>query len=180
MVNGTSGAGKSTLAARIGELLGLPYTEMDALFHGPGWSANPDFLDVVDSITSQPGWVCEYQYDAARPLLAERADLVVWLDLPTPVVMWQVTRRTVQRRIRRQELWNGNREAPLRTFWSDPEHVVRYAWATRHDAAARAQALLDSAPELLVVRLRSRREVERWLTGPLTGEGQGDAQRSRR
>ncbi len=29
----------------------------------------------------------EYQYDAARPLILERADLVVWLDLPTSVTM---------------------------------------------------------------------------------------------
>jgi hypothetical protein len=57
---------------------------------------------------------------------------------------------------------------------------VRYAWATRHDAAARARTLLDSAPKLVIVRLRTRREVERWLTGPLTGEAEGEGQRARR
>jgi adenylate kinase family enzyme len=167
-VNGTSGSGKTTLAARIGRALDLPHTETDALFHGPEWTPRPDFLDKVRELTSQPRWVCEYQYDAARPIIADRADLVVWLDLPAPVVMWRVGRRTVVRRLLRQELWNGNREGPLRTFFTDREHVVRYAWATRHRAEDRVRGLLASHTELPVVHLRSRREAERWLAGPLT------------
>jgi adenylate kinase family enzyme len=166
-VNGTSGSGKSTLARRLGELLDLPYTEMDSLFHGPSWTPQPGFVDAVDAFTAQPRWVCEYQYDQVRALLAERANLVVWLDLPHPLVLRRVALRTVGRRIRRQELWNGNREGPLRAFLTDPEHVVRYAWSTRHGARDRADALLTSHPRLPVVRLRSPGEVERWLAGPL-------------
>jgi adenylate kinase family enzyme len=166
-VNGTSGAGKSTLARRVGELLDLPYTEVDSLFHGPGWTPNPDFVEAVDAITSGPRWICEYQYDAARPMLRQRADLVVWLDLPTHMAMWRVTRRTVARRLRRQELWNGNREGPLRDVLTHPDHVVRYAWSTRHDAEERARGLLASLPRLPVVHLRSTRQVRHWLRGPL-------------
>jgi adenylate kinase family enzyme len=168
-VNGTSGSGKSTLSRRIGEILDLPYTEMDSLFHGPGWTPNPAFVEVVDAITAHPRWVCEYQYDAVRPMLSGRADLVVWLDLPTPLTLWRVTRRTLTRRFRRQELWNGNTEGPIREFFTDREHVVRYAWTTRHDARARTLGLLTSHPHLPVVRLRSPREAEQWLEGPLAG-----------
>lgn len=166
-VNGTSGAGKSTLARRLGELLDLPYTELDSLHHGPGWNPQPDFLDNVESFSAGERWVCEFQYDAARPLLADRADLLVWLDLPVPVVMRRLVLRTLGRRLRREELWHGNREAPLRTFFTDREHVVRWAWATRLDAERRARALVGSHTGLTVVRLRSAREVERWIAGPL-------------
>jgi adenylate kinase family enzyme len=167
-VNGTSGAGKSTLARRIGEALDLPYTEMDGLFHGPGWTPNPEFLDLVESFTSAPAWVCEFQYRPARPVLVDRADLLVWLDLPALRALGRVAMRTVRRRLRREELWNGNREGPLGGFLTDPEHVVRYAWATRHDAASRAESLLASHPQLPVVRLRSQEDVDAWLDGPFT------------
>ena len=166
-VNGTSGAGKTTLARRIADLLGLPHTEMDSLFHGPGWTRLPDFAAKVDVFTSEPRWVCEYQYDEVRPMIAARADLLVWLDLPVALAMWRVCRRTVSRRLRRAELWNGNREGPLLGLLGDPEHVVRYAWSTRHDAAARVDAVRAQRPELPVVRLASPRQVERWLRGPL-------------
>jgi hypothetical protein len=107
--------------------------------------------------------VTELGYPSARPLLTERADLVVWLDPPTWLAMWQVTRRTVTRRLRRTELWNGNREGPLWRIVVDDEHVIRWAWRTRRRAAERITALRELRPELEIVRLRSRSEVEAWL-----------------
>jgi adenylate kinase family enzyme len=166
-VNGTSGSGKSTLARRLGVLLDLPYTELDSLFHGPGWTANPAFDGAVAALAAGQEWVVEFQYDQARPVLAGRTDLMVWLDLPRHLVMRRVVRRTVRRRIRREELWNGNREAPLRTVWTDPEHIIRWAWDTHTHSGPRVDALLAERPEVVVVRLRTPREVERWLAGPV-------------
>lgn len=167
LVAGSSGAGKTTLAAAVGAALGLPHVELDALFHGPGWVPRPSFRADVERLAASDHWVTEWQYDAVRDLLASRADLLVWLDLPRAVVVRQVARRTVVRRLRGSELWNGNREPPLRTLLTDPEHVVRWAWATHGSTAPRVRALLERRPELAVVRLRSRREVDRWRQGPL-------------
>ncbi len=172
-VNGSSGAGKSTFARRLGQLLDLPYTEMDALFHGPGWAPRPGFHRDVEAFTSRSAWVCEFQYDEARPVLAARADLMVWLDYPHLLTLWWVTRRTVVRRLRGEELWNGNREAPLRTFLTDPEHVVRYSWAHRHRAGTLVRSVVASHPALPVVRLRSPAEAERWVQGPLAAVAGG-------
>ena len=69
-----------------------------------------------------------------RDLLADRADLLVWLDLPRVRVMRQVIRRTLRRRARRQPLWNGNLEPALWTVLRDPDHIVRWAW--RHTPRA--------------------------------------------
>ncbi len=167
LVAGSSGAGKTTLAAVIGAQLGLPHVEIDSLFHGPGWTPRPSFVLDVERLAAADGWVTEWQYDVVRELLGSRADLLVWLDLPLTRVMRQLVRRTVVRRLRRQELWNGNREAPLWTFFTDREHVVRCAWATYGGTGPRVRALLERRPDLAVVRLGSRREVDRWVAGPL-------------
>jgi adenylate kinase family enzyme len=167
LVAGTSGAGKTTLAARIGEVLAVPHVEIDALFHGAGWVPRPSFEDDVRRFAATPGWVTEWQYPAVRPLLADRADLLVWLDVPRPRVMRQVVARTLRRRLRRERLWNGNVEPPLRTVLTDPEHIVRWAWTTHPHTAERVAALRLQRPELPVVRLTDRREIDRWLTGPL-------------
>jgi adenylate kinase family enzyme len=162
-VAGVSGAGKSTLARRLGALLELPYTELDALHHGPGWTRRPEFEAEVDALVAGERWVCEWQYDDVRPLLTARADLFVWVDLPFPLVLSRVVRRTVRRRVRREELWNGNREGPLHTFLTDPEHIVRWSIRTRHVNRERVPAVAAARPDLPVVRLRSGREVHRWL-----------------
>jgi len=162
-VAGTSGAGKTTLCGRIGQTLDIEPTEIDALFHGPHWQPRAAFEDDLRAVLARPRWVIEWQYPAARPLIAERADLLVWLDLPTIITMRQVIHRTVARRVRRQELWNGNREAPLRTILSDPDHIIRWAWRTRHRLDTAIPALARERPDLPIVRLRPWREVDRWL-----------------
>jgi len=167
LVAGTSGSGKTTLAARIGELLQIPHVEIDALFHGPGWTPRPTFEDDVRRLVAGPAWVTEWQYSQVRELLAERADLVVWLDLSRGRVMKQVVRRTLRRRLRREALWHGNVEPPLRTILTDPEHIVRWAWSTHGLSASRINALRERRPGLGVVRLTTRAAVERWVVGPL-------------
>jgi len=37
LVAGASGSGKTTVAARVSAALGLLHTEIDGLYHGPGW-----------------------------------------------------------------------------------------------------------------------------------------------
>lgn len=162
MVAGTSGSGKTTLAARIAHVIEAPHVEIDALFHGPGWTRRPEFASDVEAFTSRPEWVTEWQYPEVRELLAERADLLVWLDLSRSTVVRQVVRRTLGRKVRRQRLWNGNVEPPLRTFFTDPDHIVRWAWRTHSTTAARVAAV---RPDLPVVHLRSHAEAEQWLQG---------------
>jgi adenylate kinase family enzyme len=163
LVAGVSGSGKTTLAARLGALLDLPHTEVDGLFHGAGWTRRPEFEAEVDAFSALDSWVTEWQYSSVLELLAERADTIVWNDLPYPVVLGRVVRRTVRRRLRHEELWNGNREAPLHTFLTDPEHVVRWSIRTRNRYRELVPATAATHPHLTVVRLRRRRDVDRWL-----------------
>ena len=58
------------------------------------------FLDDVADLVAGNEWVTEWQYTAARPALAERADLVVWLDLSfLRMTLPRVVSRTVRRRL---------------------------------------------------------------------------------
>jgi adenylate kinase family enzyme len=168
IVAGVSGSGKTTLAARIAAIVDAPHTEIDGLYHGEEWMPRPQFLDDVRALVSQDAWTTEWQYSDARPILAERADLLVWLDVPfLRLTLPRVTARTLRRRLTRQELCNGNIEPPLHTFFTDREHIVRWAISTRNKYRDRMPRLQAQHPDLVIVRLRSPHEVERWLTGPL-------------
>jgi adenylate kinase family enzyme len=167
LVTGTSGSGKTTLASALGTRLGIPHTEIDALYHGPGWVPRPEFAADVAALAATEEWITEWQYSPVRPLLLARADLLVWLDLPRWRVMRQHVRRTLRRRLRRVELWNGNVEPPLWTILVDRDHIVRWAWRTHPTTAARVLTVLASSEAPTVVRLCSRREVRGWLDGPV-------------
>lgn len=164
VVAGVSGAGKTTLAARIAAVFDAPHTEIDGLYHGENWTPRDAFLDDVRALVAGERWTTEWQYHVARPILSESAELLVWLDLPfVRVTLPRVIRRTVGRRLRREALWNGNTEPPLHTFFTSREHIVRWSIATRGKYRERIPRLETEHPDLLIVRLRSRREVEAWL-----------------
>lgn len=165
LVAGVSGAGKTTLARRLAARLDLPFTEIDALLHGPDWTPRPTFVQDVRAVVGQEGFVMEWQYRAVRELLLAEAELVVWLDLPTATVMRQVVSRTLRRARRREVLWNGNVEPPLRTMLLDPENVIRWAWSTRHSLRDLPTRISHQDQQVVLVRLRSRRQVETWVRG---------------
>jgi hypothetical protein len=102
-------------------------------------------------------------------MLLARCNLVVYLLLPRALVMARVVRRTIRRASRREVLWNGNIEPPLRTLFTDPDHIIRWAWRTHGRGPARVSDISAGFPHLPIVVLRSAREVEEWKRGPLTG-----------
>jgi adenylate kinase family enzyme len=163
LVAGVSGVGKTTLANRISRATGIPHTEIDALQHGENWTPRETFAHDVERFTREEQWITEWQYREVRPLLAERADTLVWLDLPTSLTMSRVIRRTFRRRVRREELWNGNIEGPLWTFFTERDHIIRWAWRTRRTWRRHVAEAAAEHPCLRIVRLRSTAEVARWL-----------------
>ncbi|MCR2799979.1 AAA family ATPase [Microbacterium sp. zg-Y818] len=168
LIAGVAGVGKTTLARRIADIAEVTHTEIDSLFHGPNWMPRAEFLDDVRDLVAQDSWVTEWQYRTVRPLLAARADLLVWLDLPFWTTAFpRVVRRTARRRLSREELWNGNIEPPFRQILADPQHIVRWSISTRHKYRDNVPQVAADFPGLTVVRLGSQREVERWMQGPL-------------
>jgi len=167
VVAGGSGAGKTTLCREISARLGVPHVEIDSLYHGPEWTPRPEFAADVDRITAGPEWAIEYTYRSVKPLLVDRMDLMVWLDHPRRTVIRRVVSRTVSRRLRRTELWNGNREAALWTILTDHDHIVRWSWRVygRYRAEIPALATADGG-QLTIVRLVGQRQVDAWLAGP--------------
>ncbi|MFQ4148244.1 AAA family ATPase [Arthrobacter sp. LAPM80] len=163
LVAGVSGSGKTTLAARIAAVLGVPHTEIDSLFHGPDWTPRESFEHDVEQFSGTATWTTEWQYNPVRDMLAERADTLIWLDFPTALTLSRLIRRTVRRRLRREELWNGNLEAPLHSIFFDPDHIIRWGWQTRNLYRSRIPALRQSHPGLRIVRLRRQRDVETWV-----------------
>ncbi len=168
LVAGVSGVGKSTLSRCIAELAGHPYTEIDALYHGRNWVPREEFLDDVEHFLRQPRWVTEWQYREARAVLLERADTLVWLDLPVAVALGRVTRRTIRRHRTSEVLWNGNSEGSLWRAFLAPEGIVRWAVGTRFKYRSSVPPLAAEHPHLQIVRLRSQREVDAWVAGTLS------------
>ena len=165
LIKGGSGSGKTTLGKTLAARLCVPFVELDSLQWGPTWTAaSPEELRerVTAALDDAAGWVVDGNYDSRLgTLLLERAQLIVWLDLPLATKLWRLIRRTATRVFTREQLWNGNREtlALVLALW-DPESL--FVWAVRSHFKHRR-----TFPRLLAgrraVRLRTPAEVQVWL-----------------
>jgi adenylate kinase family enzyme len=164
-VRGDTGSGKSTVARELARRLDLPYVELDALHHDAGWreaSAEELRARVEAALDDERGWVTDGNYDGKLgTLILDRAQLIVWLDLPLRVTFPRLLRRTLRRAWRREELWNGNRETFRISFLSRESILL---WLLRTHRRHRREWPSRFADRELV-RLRSRHEVREFLDG---------------
>jgi len=174
LVVGTAGSGKTTVARQLARRLAVPHIELDELFWLPGWESCDDdvFRDRVEAaIADIDGWVVCGNY---RPQTVDitwpRADTVVWLDLPKPLIMRRIVVRTARRVVSRRELWNGNRESVRGALAADG--IVRWAWTSHRRNRERYGDMITDPQwsHLDWIRLRSPREVRNFLrTAPIAG-----------
>ncbi len=166
VVGGISGSGKSTLARALATLLDAPHVELDAHFHRSGWveATDEEFVASVAAATAGDRWVVDGNYTRIREVTWGRATDFVWLDYARPVATLRTIRRTARRLATREELWNGNRERLSNLF--DAGHPIRWSWS-QHPACRAKYEEATADPRwshVRVVRLRSPRETEKWLS----------------
>lgn len=174
---GCSGSGKSTLGRALADRLGCEHVELDGIFHQPNWTQldGDEFRTRVGRIAARSAWVIDGNYGTVvrdGPVW-QRADTVIWIDLPRHVVMRRVVMRTLRRVVRREELWNGNRERPTNLLrWDPEESIIRWAWTSYGRVRERYRELLLTQDTTFdVVHLRSGPAIDRWLAGvPPTGD----------
>ena len=164
-VVGISGNGKTTLTKRLARQLDVPRIELDALYHLPDWQEESAerFRDHVAAATAGDAWVVDGSYGALLgDIVFKHADTVVWLDQPLPLVLWRLVRRVIRDVRTRRDLFNGNRQTWRLAFFTRDSLLT---WAIK--SHLRRNTLYPEqfavVPNLNVVRLRSRRAVERWL-----------------
>ena len=157
-----AGSGATTFGRTLASSRDLPFVELDAIHWQPGWAEldADQFRRRVEPIVAGDTWVIDGGYwGKLGHLVVERADTVVWLDFPRRVWLPRLVRRTLLRVVRREELWNGNRESVRNVFFSR-ESLILYA--LRNDRRRRQRYPRELA-RFRVARLRSQREIDAFL-----------------
>lgn len=157
-VIGAGGSGKTTLARRVADGLAVEPIELDL---------NP-FADRV-ALAAPDSWVVEgiFLYDI-EPLL-ERADLIVWLDLPRSVAQRRIVTRHFKLSLRGRNRYKGLRRLvsfvrAMRGYYvaSAREPLAADDWG----ALSRALTLDRLTPHTAkVIHVRTPREARLFIDG---------------
>lgn len=168
-VVGSSGSGKSTFSKQLAERLGLPYIELDELHWKPNWepSTNKELFDRLEQALSADAWVLDGNYKKATSIKWRRAQIVVFLDLPFPIVFYRVVKRSLVRSITRQRLWHGNRESLRKNLLSHDSVILWMIGSFRKNRRMYAELFADPQySHIQFIRLQSRKSIEAFVRAP--------------
>lgn len=169
-VVGTTGSGKTCLARRLASQSGLPLYELDSIRRDDNGDhlTHQEFVDTVTELASRDEWIIDGHYRDVRELVWDRADMVVWLNYPMPLVLGRLVRRFTERN--GPAAWispaldrpttGGAGAAYTPSWWHRLKRLAR----TLRERGEYGRLL--SAPdyaELHIVELKSLDDTEGWL-----------------
>ena len=159
---GCSGGGKSTLARELGAALNLPIIHLDALFWKPGWTeGDPDeFREAVEVAVAAEHWICEGNFIAASTVRFQRADTIIWIELPMLLCLWRAFWRAIADfGVTRADLAPGCPEKIDLEFY-------RYIWRWNRLTRPRMRLAIEAlAPQAQLIRIRNDRQKTLLLQG---------------
>ncbi len=177
---GAPATGKSTLAKTLSADLGLPHTDLDDLLftpHGP--LSLDEFRRQAGEITQRDEWIVEGNFSKLADVVWHRADTLVWLDFPLPLILYRITRRSLRQLAGRDTSAQARRLTWSKAFFARRSLLrtaVRKYRANRPRYARQASETAERGVE--VVRLRSPRELREWqeqMKGPAESRSHGAA-----
>ena len=168
VIYGPSGSGKSTLGLELGRRLGLPWVELDAIYHSrPAWDdlSTEEFRAAVPRALAehQDGWVVDGNYAMVQDLILPLADTAIWLRLPWRTVYPRLVRRTLSRSGSSEPLFGGNYETWRQTLFSKDSMLLWGIKAFRPQSR-RVEVLMATVPHTAkVYQPRSPKQVAKVL-----------------
>ncbi len=108
-VVGCSGSGKTTVARILATRFEVQLHELDFI----AWDSDGALLpydsrvSIADRLSSSNGWVAEGTYLGWTSAFMERADVIVWMDVPLRVALWRVFWRHLRAELRRDNRFPG-------------------------------------------------------------------------
>lgn len=165
---GSPGSGKSTLSKELAGLTGLPLYHLDALYWRPGWQPTPgeEWKELQSDLVAGERWLMDGNYGGTMEIRLQRADLVIFLDLPRWLCLWRALKRAWQNRGQaRTDMAPGCPEKVDREFLS-------YIW---HFPDRQRPKILQRLREagVEVVHLQSTEQVEAYRRQIRSGSGRG-------
>lgn len=164
LIIGNAGAGKSTFAKALSQKLVLPLVHLDQLYWHGDWQTvdRSEFDRMLQAELEKPQWIMDGNFSRTLPHRLQYSDTVFWLDMPTWLCLWGVTKRVFTHYGKVRPDMGGNCRERF-----DKRKPALYkgilGFHKRH--RENYKTLLAQQKHVTVHIFRSRRDVKKYLQG---------------
>jgi len=152
---GKPGSGKSTLASRFGTLLNTPVHHLDSHAFVNGKKAGkPELIQVQQKLVDQDSWIIEGCSISTIEMRFEKADMVIYLDVPRIHCIWRVLKRSFAFD---EKLANSG--CVRLANWT----LIKYIWNFEKDKKPQIFELKNKYSKLNFRVIRNTRQIEDFL-----------------
>jgi len=168
MIIGSGGSGKTTLAKELGRIKNLPVIHLDKHFWNSGWIETPreEWRETQQALFASDSWIADGNYTGTLELRLERADTILFLDLPRSLRIYRVIKRWLQ------NIGKTRGDMPE----GCPEKIdfafLLWIWNYKKDTWPGMQEKITASKKDCII-LKSRKNIKRFLTSQIT-ESEGN------
>jgi adenylate kinase family enzyme len=162
IVTGLAGSGKSKFSLVLAAKTGLRVIHLDLHFWKPGWIApsESEWREKQCGVLAGEGWIADGNYDETLDLRLERADTVVFLDMP----WWLCAGRACRRGFTMPDELPPGCDYSAWMRWRDEWRLAgRICRRRRSEPAREHEIIARHGQHVALHMLRSKRSVRAFL-----------------
>lgn len=159
----SAGAGKSSFARKLSEKTTIPVYHLDAYFWKPGWVENSEeeFSAQQRKLVEKEHWIIEGNYSSTYNIREQRADTIIYLELPLIICLYRVVkRRIIYHGKTRPDLGEGCPEKLDKAFL---KFIVSTYYERKIKMRKRIEQFKEENPHNQVVLLRNQKEIDQFF-----------------
>ena len=159
IILGGPGSGKTTLAKLLGTKYNLPVVNLDGLNYFENWVERDkeERDNIILEKIKEKQWIIEGNYKKTLKDRAKKADLIVFLDYPTIILLKGILERNIKNFNKEKEEIKGCKERVSKKF-------LKYALKYNKNKKQIFEILnnIENINDKLVI-IKSRKKLNKWL-----------------
>ena len=162
LIIGNAGSGKSTFSQLLADKTGLPLIHLDKLYWKGNWEhlSREEFDAALQIELEKPLWIIDGNFNRTISHRLQYCDTVFFLDMPTALCLWGITKRVFTSYGKTRKDMGGN--CPER-FDRQKLSLYRNVLAFRKEHRKAYYALLAEHTDKQVMIFKNRHQVRKYL-----------------
>lgn len=159
----SAGVGKSTFARKLGEQLHFDVCHLDRLYWKPNWVEAPseEFKTRQREVALTDRWIIEGNYASTLDQRLDRADTIIYLELPLRVCLYRVFKRWITHIGKTRS--DMGKDCKEKIDYAFIKYILTTYFPRKKKMAERFEQLKKEQTPIQIVTLKKKKDIQSYI-----------------